>query len=123
MNESSKSVAGANARDFILLAPNVNWNKVITVVFVVLFAAVAGWGALFFLELNRELSVLRTHEQNHQRKLAEAREKLAEQERHLERLRRDPALIEQVVRQKLGYARANEFVFRFEEAPPPPSNR
>ncbi len=98
-----------------------NWNRAITLVFILLFAAVAGWGALFFLDLNRELSTLRAQEQAHQRRLAEAREKLAEQERYLERLRRDPALVEQVVRKKLGYVRANEFVFRFEETPPPPS--
>lgn len=96
-----------------------NWNKVVTVIFLLLFAVVAGWGALFFLELNRELTVLRAQERIHQRTLAEAREKLAEQERYLERLRRDPSLVEEVVRRKLGYIRSNEFVFRFEEVQPP----
>ncbi|MDB6114884.1 MAG: hypothetical protein JWQ62_1829, partial [Lacunisphaera sp.] len=30
-------------------------------------------------------------------------------------LRNDPALVERLIRQKLRYARAQEFVFRFEE--------
>lgn len=98
-----------------------NWNKVVTVVYVLLFALVAGWGLLFFLDLNRELTAHRAQERAHQRKLAEAREQLAEQERYLERLRRDPALVEEVVRRKLGYIRANEFVFRFENTPSPPT--
>lgn len=97
---------------------SVNWNKVITVLYIVLFAAVAGWGVLFFLELNRELTALRSLEQAHQVRLAEAQDKLAAQEKYLAQLRGDPALIEQVVRKKLGYVRAHEFVFRFEETPP-----
>jgi cell division protein FtsB len=32
----------------------------------------------------------------------------------LERLRTDPAYVEKVIRRKLGYARPEEYVFRFE---------
>jgi cell division protein DivIC len=97
----------------------VNWSRFISIAFSLLFAAVAGWGALFFLELHRELTALRAQEEVNQRKLVTAQAKLAEQEKYLIRLRNDPALVEQVVRKKLGYVRANEFVFRFEETPQP----
>ena len=40
---------------------------------------------------------------------------LAQQEKYLDRLRHDPALVEMLIRQKLGYAKGEEFVFRFEE--------
>jgi cell division protein FtsB len=96
----------------------VNWNKVITVVFLGLFAAVGGYAGVFFLEMNRELSQLRAQERGYQRRLAEAQEKLAAQEKYLEQLRSDPKVVEQVIRRKLGYVRGQEFVFRFEETPP-----
>jgi cell division protein FtsB len=93
----------------------VNWNKVISWVFVALFAAVAGWAGLFFLEMNRELTVLRAQAASNERKLADARRRLAEQEKYLEALRRDPELVERVIRRKLGYVRSSEFVFRFDD--------
>lgn len=92
-----------------------NWNKLITVVYVTLFAGVAVWSGLFFVELYRDLSVLRGEEAHNRRKLTEAQAKLAEQQRYLERLRSDPALVEEVIRKKLGYVRDGEFIFRFPE--------
>ncbi|MBA3849226.1 MAG: septum formation initiator [Opitutus sp.] len=92
-----------------------NWNKVITLVFIVLFAAVGGYAGLFFLEMNRELTQLRAQERGYQRKLAEAQARLAAQEKYLQQLRSDPKIIEQVIRKKLGYVRDSEFVFRFED--------
>jgi cell division protein FtsB len=41
--------------------------------------------------------------------------RLAEQELVLERLRTDPAYVEMVIRRRLGYAKPDEFVFRFDE--------
>ncbi|MBI5422633.1 MAG: septum formation initiator family protein [Opitutae bacterium] len=90
-----------------------NWNKVITSVYVALFAGVAIWAGLFFLELYRDLSLLRAQEAHNRRKLEEAEVKLAEQRRYLERLQHDPALVEEVIRKKLGYVREGEFIFRF----------
>jgi cell division protein FtsB len=49
--------------------------------------------------------------------LAAARERLADQERFLQRLRSDPVLVEKVIRQRLGYGRPGEVVFRFENGP------
>lgn len=92
-----------------------NWNKVISWVFVALFAAVAAWAGVFFLEMNRELAVLRAQAAANERRLADARQKLAEQEKHLEALRRDPEFVERVIRRKLGYVRSSEFVFRFDD--------
>ncbi|MBA4135997.1 MAG: septum formation initiator [Opitutus sp.] len=92
-----------------------NWNKVITVGFIVLFLGVGGYAGVFFLEMNRELTQLRAQERGYQRKLAEAQAKLDAQEKYLRQLRSDPQVVEQVIRKKLGYVRAQEFVFRFED--------
>ena len=51
-------------------------------------------------------------------RLAAAEEKLREQTEYLERLRHDPALVERIIRQKLGYAKDDEYIFRFEEPKP-----
>lgn len=96
-----------------LVSGHLNWNKVITSVYVALFAGATIWAGLFFLELYRDLSLLRAQEANNRRKLVEAQAKLAEQQRYLERLRHDPALLEEVIRKKLGYVREGEFIFRF----------
>jgi cell division protein FtsB len=47
--------------------------------------------------------------------LAEAEQRLRDQEHVLQRLRTDPAYVEMKIRQRLGYARPEEFIFRFDE--------
>jgi len=93
----------------------VNFSKVIQVFFAVAFAAIALWATAFFVQMHRELTALRAQEAANQRRLAEAETRLAQQEKYLDRLKHDPALVEVLIRQKLGYAKGDEFVFRFEE--------
>jgi cell division protein DivIC len=93
----------------------VNLSKLIQGLFIAAFAGITLWGVGFFLAMHRELQGLRAQEATNQRRLAEAEAKLQEQEKYLDRLRHDPALVERLIRQKLGYAKAEEFVFRFEE--------
>jgi len=93
----------------------VNFSKVIQVIFVVAFAAITLWATTFFVQMHRELKALRAQETANQRRLEEAEARLAQQEKYLDRLKHDPALVEVLIRQKLGYAKGDEFVFRFEE--------
>ncbi|MDB6116164.1 MAG: Septum formation initiator [Lacunisphaera sp.] len=92
-----------------------NFSKLILGIYAALFAAVTLWGATFFLQMHRDLTTLRVQEAANQRRLAEAETRLQAQEKYLDQLRNDPALVERLIRQKLRYARAQEFVFRFEE--------
>lgn len=92
-----------------------NWNKVITVIFLLLFVVIGGYAAVFFLEMNRELTLLRGQESAHQQKLADAQARLAAQEKYLAELRGNPRMVEEVIRKKLGYVREQEFIFRFED--------
>ncbi len=97
-----------------------NWNKVITVFFLVLLVGIGGYAGLFFLEMNRELTQLRAQERALQERLADAKAKLETQEKYLQQHRTDPKILEQVIRRKLRYIRGDEVVFRFEESPRTP---
>ena len=92
-----------------------NLSKVIQVLFVIVFTAITLWATTFFVQMHRELKTMRAQEAANQRRLQEAEARLAQQEKYLDRLRHDPALVEVLIRQKLGYAKGEEFVFRFEE--------
>ena len=111
-----KKVAWSCAGFFICGHPLiVNWNKIITGSFTAIFALIFVWSGLFFLQLHREYSLFKAQETANQRHLAEAETRLREQEKYLDQLRHDPALVERIIRQKLGYTRPGEFVFRFED--------
>jgi cell division protein FtsB len=93
----------------------VNLPKFILGIYAVLFLAVTLAAVTFFVQMHRDLTSLRAQEAANQSRLAEAMARLRAQEKYLDQLRHDPALVEHVIRQKLGYARTQEFVFRFEE--------
>lgn len=99
----------------MILFSSVNFNRLILGIYAALFVAVAVWAGVFFVQMHRDLTALQAQEAANQRRLAEARTQLATREKYLDQLRHDPALIERLIRQKLGYAQAQEFVFRFEE--------
>ena len=92
-----------------------NFSKLILGFYAVLFVAVTLWAGDFFVQMHRDYTALKAQETANQRRLTEAEARLQAQEKYLDQLRHNPALIERIVRQKLGYAREQEFVFRFEE--------
>lgn len=92
-----------------------NWPKIVTGVYAALFAGVALWAASFFLQIHREVAALRSVEAANRARLAAAEARLQQQQKYLEQLRNDPALVERIIRRKMGYSRPDEFVFRFEE--------
>jgi cell division protein FtsB len=94
---------------------SVNYSKLILGFYAVLFMGVALWGITFFVQMQRDLTTSRLQESANQRRLDAAMARLKEQEKYLDRLQHDPALVERIIRQKLGYAKSEEFVFRFEE--------
>lgn len=82
-----------------------------------LFASLAVMLGLFFYDAREEYLRLRSIESEDARRLAEAEARLQAQEIVLDRLRHDPSYVERVIRRDLGYARPNEYLFRFEDAP------
>lgn len=93
----------------------VNLNKLTLGLYAGLFVGVILWAITFFLQIHRDLTTLRVQESANLRRLAEAESRLQQQQKYLDQLRHDPVLVERLIRQKLGYARDKEFVFRFEE--------
>ncbi|MDI1320328.1 MAG: septum formation initiator family protein [bacterium] len=92
-----------------------NFSKLGLGLYAALFVGVALWGITFFVQMQRDLTTLRLQENTNQRRLDEAVDRLQAQQQYLERLQHDPVLVERIIRQKLGYAKTQEFVFRFEE--------
>jgi cell division protein FtsB len=96
----------------------VNLSKFINGLFAILFAGITLWAVTFFVQMQRELKALQAQAQANQRRLADAEAKLQAQEKYLDRLRHDPVLVERLIRQRLAYAKGDEFVFRFEDVKP-----
>ena len=92
-----------------------NLSKLILGLYAAIFVAITLWAGVFFVQMSRDLTMLKAQETANQRRLTEAESRLQAREKYLDQLRHDPALIERVIRQKLGYARTQEFVFRFED--------
>jgi cell division protein DivIC len=113
-----KNVACAFARTFIWPSfSRMNPSKLVNGFFAVLFTAIVLWAVAFFVGMHRELKALQAQEEVNRARLAAAEEKLREQTEYLERLRQDPALLERIIREKLGYAKNDEYIFRFEDTP------
>ena len=92
-----------------------NISKVILGVFGLAFAAVTLWAVTFFVQMHREITLLRAQENHNRQRLTETEARLAAQEKYLEQLRKDPVLVERLIREKLRYSKGEEFVFRFED--------
>lgn len=92
----------------------VNPRRVVIVIQILLFLAVSGIFGVSLWQTRAEYLQLRAQEEASRRRLAEAELRLREQEQILTRMRTDPAYVERVIRRQLGYARPDEFIFRFE---------
>lgn len=92
----------------------VNPRSLIVTLYVVLFLGLGGGALALLRDAVGEYNQLKVAEAASQRRLADVQARLVEQERVLVRLRTDPAFVEKVIRQRLGYAKPGEFVFRFE---------
>ena len=87
----------------------------ILILFLVGFAGLSAAAGFYFLDAREEYNRQRTIEAANRVRLEETEARLREEERVLERLRTDPAYVEKVIRRKLGYAKPDEYIFRFEE--------
>jgi len=82
--------------------------------YTLLFVALTLFAGLFFLRTYGEYRALRAQEAESHRRLAELESRLAEHYRSLEGMKSDRAHVERIIRERLGYAREDEVVFRFE---------
>jgi len=67
------------------------------------------------LQTYREYKNFRVREIRIEKKLTQARKEFEQKEAYLARLLEDPEFLERVVRERLGYARPDELLFRFSD--------
>ena len=66
---------------------------------------------------HREYNNFKDRENRVETKLTQARKEFAQKEAYLVRLIDDPEFLERVARERLGYARSDELIFRFADEP------
>ena len=91
-----------------------NARSLIATLYLVLFLGLGGGALALLRDALGEYDQLKRAEVASQRRLVEAQARLTEQEKILARLRSDPDFVERVIRQRLGYVKPGEYVFRFE---------
>lgn len=65
----------------------------------------------------REYQGFRQREEQMSATVAQAKGELLHRQQYLETMLEDPVFLDRVVRERLGYARDNEIIFRFEPEP------
>jgi cell division protein FtsB len=90
-------------------------RRIIIWVYAGLFVGLGLLSGAFFFQTYQEYAQLQRIEAESRQRLAQAEQRLRDQERVLERLRTDPDYVEKVIRQQLHYARPSELIFRFED--------
>jgi cell division protein DivIC len=93
----------------------VKFRQLILSLYVLLFAGLGVAGGYLFLEARHEYSQLVEVENLNRQRLSEAQERLNSQKRVLDRLKSDPSYVDQVIRKKLGFAKPDEEIYRFED--------
>ncbi len=92
-----------------------DFGKALFYVSLALVATVAVFAVFFVQQTYRELANLQQRQDHYARQLERAEEELAYRENYHRHLLENPEFVERVVRQKLGYARPGELLFRFEQ--------
>ncbi len=92
-----------------------NSRRLLLALFLLLLATLAAAVALFFVDTRQEYVRLRTMNLETRRHLEEAEARLRQQQVVLNRLKTDPAYVERVIRGQLGYAKPDEWIFRFDD--------
>jgi cell division protein FtsB len=92
----------------------VKLRRLIVGLYFVLFVGLGLASAVFFWQTRAEYNRYRQIEADNQRRLAAAEARLEQQKLILDRLRTDHAYVEKIIRQRLGYAKPDEFIFRFD---------
>lgn len=101
----------------------VNARRLIIWIYTALFLVVAAFSGMFFFQTYREYAQLQRMESETRQRLAQAAERLKQQQQVLERLRTDPAYVEKVIRKQMLYARPDEFLFRFDDGGEQPAGQ
>ncbi|MFP4157912.1 MAG: FtsB family cell division protein [Opitutales bacterium] len=88
-------------------------------VLILMLAGVLVVMVLFFasllLKTHREFENFKARQHRIEMRLTQARNEFAQKEAYLRRLMEDPEFLERVARERLGYSRPDELLFRFSD--------
>jgi cell division protein DivIC len=90
-------------------------GRILATLYAVVFLALSLFAGISFVQTYQELANVKMQAEENRQRLALAERELHEQERMLQLLHNDPQFVEAMIRQRLGYARPDELVFRFRE--------
>src|SRR5690606_17871684 len=90
-------------------------GKSILVLVCGLFIAASAFFSVLLGKTYREYTNMQSRAAYYEEKVADKEAQLKEKADRLRRLRHDPEYVDRVIRQRLGYAKPGELVFRFEE--------
>jgi cell division protein DivIC len=80
--------------------------------------------AIELYKTRNQLNYLKTRDQEYANRIKEIEQDLAAKDEYLDMLLTDPIFLERVVRERLGYTRPDEYIYRFpkesQETPPNP---
>jgi cell division protein DivIC len=93
----------------------VNLRRVILTLYLAIFAGLTITAGVYFMDAKEEYDRLKAVEVRNRGRLDEAERELRDEEKILNRLRTDRAYVERVIRRKLGYAKPDESIFRFDD--------
>jgi cell division protein FtsB len=93
----------------------VNLRRFLTVLYLAVFAGVSFAAWQYFDNAQKEYRQMKTMEEKNRQRLDEAERELRREEVILQRLRTDPAYVEQQIRLRLGYAKPDDMIFKFEQ--------
>ena len=105
---------------FVVHMPNDSAQKkerVIMLMLVGMLSILVVFFGGFVLKTHREFKNFQVRENRVETKLTQARKEFVQKEAYLMRLLEDPEFLERVARERLGYARPDELIFRFANEP------
>lgn len=88
-------------------------SQFIVTLYVVLFVGLGVGAGTFMVDAWGEYKQLQVVEAASKQRLATEEARLAAQQKVLERLQTDPVYVEKVLRERWGYARPGDVIFRF----------
>ena len=71
----------------------------------------------YILNIEREYENFKARENRMEAKLSQAHREFLQKEAYLARLANDPDFLERIARERLGYTRVDELIFRFSKNP------
>ena len=90
-------------------------ERVILLMLVGVLVALIVFFSSLIVQTHREYKNFKARELRIEAKLIQARKEFEQKEAYLGRLLEDPEFLERVIRERLGYARPDELLFRFSE--------